>query len=93
MGIFEGLIVFALTLLGLAMGSAVTALVYRVPREISWLRGRSACPACGARLEPVDLVPVFSYFVIRGRCRHCRAPIPARYPITALACVAWALRL
>lgn len=80
-------------LLGLVMGSAVTALAYRVPREISWVHGRSACPNCGARLGALDLVPLFSFLVNRGRCRHCRAPIPLRYPIIELSCAAWALLL
>jgi leader peptidase (prepilin peptidase) / N-methyltransferase len=83
----------AIGVLGLVMGSAVTALAYRVPREISWVHGRSACPKCGARLGVLDLVPVLSFLVNRGRCRHCGVPIPIRYPIIELSCAAWALLL
>jgi leader peptidase (prepilin peptidase)/N-methyltransferase len=90
---FEWPIALVLGVLGLIMGSAVTALAYRVPRELSWVRGRSQCPACGATLGPVDLVPLLSFVLGRGRCRHCGVKIPARYPITELACGAWAVLL
>jgi len=76
--------------LGLVMGSAVTALSYRVPRGLSWVHGRSACPACGATLRALDLIPVLSYALSLGRCRHCRTRISLRYPLTELACGAWA---
>jgi len=89
----EAWIVVTLGVLGLVMGSAVTALAYRVPREISWVHGRSACPSCGATLRPLDLVPVLSYLSSRGRCRHCQERIPLRYPITELLCGAWAILL
>jgi leader peptidase (prepilin peptidase)/N-methyltransferase len=76
-------------LLGLVMGSAVTALAWRVPRGVSWIRGRSACPSCGHLLEAPDLVPVLSWLASRGRCRHCGAPVSIRYPLTELVCAAW----
>jgi leader peptidase (prepilin peptidase)/N-methyltransferase len=76
---------------GLVMGSAVTAVAWRVPRKISWVRGRSACPACGTALGPADLVPLFSFLLARGRCRHCHAGIPWRYPLTELLCAAWSV--
>lgn len=79
--------------LGLVMGSAVTAIAYRVPRGHSWVHGRSACPSCGAALAPRDLIPVLSFLLTRGRCRHCGAPISWRYPITELWCGAWAALL
>lgn len=80
-------------LLGLVMGSAVTALAHRIPRGTSWARGRSACPSCGATLGPLELVPVLSFAFARGRCRHCGAAIAWRYPVTELACAAWAVLL
>ena len=78
---------------GLIMGSAVTAIAWRVPREISWVRGRSACPACANTLGLADLVPLFSFLFARGHCRHCQAPIAWRYPLTELLCSAWAVLL
>ncbi len=79
--------------LGLVMGSAVTAIAWRVPRHRSWVRGRSACPSCGTALGPRDLVPVLSWALSRGRCRHCGAAIAGRYPLTELLCAAWAVLL
>ena len=79
--------------LGLVMGSAVTSLAWRLPRGISWAGGRSRCPLCGTRLGPADLVPLASFVLARGRCRHCGAPISWRYPLTELACAAWAVLL
>src|SRR6185503_14787599 len=90
---FQWPIAILLGVLGLVMGSAVTALAHRLPRDRSWVRGRSACPACGATLGPLDLVPFFSWAFARGRCRHCGASISARYPITELLCAAWAVLL
>jgi leader peptidase (prepilin peptidase)/N-methyltransferase len=81
------------TLFGLIMGSAVTALAYRLPRDLSWTRGRSACPQCGHALSARDLVPLLSWLSTFGRCRYCRTRIPMRYPLTELACAAWALLL
>ena len=89
----EGGILALVAVLGLVMGSAVTALAHRLPRGLSWLRGRSACPGCGHTLGPADLVPLLSWLAARGRCRHCRRPIAPRYPLTELACAAWALLL
>ncbi|MEO5617670.1 MAG: A24 family peptidase [Candidatus Eisenbacteria bacterium] len=78
---------------GLVLGSAVTAIAYRVPRGISWFHGRSACPACKAPLGPLDLIPVLSFALSRGRCRHCSARVAWRYPLTELWCGAWGLML
>jgi leader peptidase (prepilin peptidase) / N-methyltransferase len=79
--------------LGLVMGSAVTAIAYRVPRGRSWIHGRSSCPSCGAALGPRDLIPVLSFLLSRARCRHCAARIAWRYPITELWCGLWAALL
>jgi len=78
-------------LLGVVMGSAMSAVAWRVPRGRSWVRGRSACPGCGAVLQPADLVPLLSFLASRGRCRHCGTAIGWRYPATELLCGAWAV--
>lgn len=72
-------------LLGITIGSFLNVCVYRVPLGISIAKGFSACPACGARLTAVDLVPVFSYTVLRGKCRHCGARISPIYPLVEAA--------
>ena len=78
---------------GAAMGSAMTAIVWRIPRGVSWVQGRSACPRCGHVLGPLDLVPIVSWLIARGRCRHCGEGVPVRYPVTELLCAAWAILL
>ena len=87
---------FLLLVIGLSLGSFATALVWRVPRGISWIfsggndtaAARSCCTTCHATLRLFDLVPLFSWLVQRGRCRHCGAPIPWRYPLVELLVLA-----
>lgn len=84
-----GLTVYILTVtaaLGLVMGSFLNCYAWRLANGESILRGRSHCTACGKALGPADLVPVFSYLFLRGRCRHCGAKISPRYPATELLC-------
>lgn len=87
------LILIALGLFGLVLGSAVSAIVWRVPRGISWVHGRSACTACGTTLGFFDLIPVVSWLLSRGRCRHCGTPVSWRYPLTELLSAAWLILL
>jgi prepilin signal peptidase PulO-like enzyme (type II secretory pathway) len=72
--------------LGLIFGSFATMLAHRLAHGGDILGRRSACPSCGAVLTAQDLVPLLSWLVMRGRCRHCAAPIGWRYPATELAC-------
>ena len=72
--------------LGLAVGSFLNVVVWRVPRGESVLRPRSRCPGCGTQLADRDNVPVLSWLLLHGRCRSCAAPISARYPLLELAC-------
>jgi leader peptidase (prepilin peptidase)/N-methyltransferase len=65
-------------LVGLAVGSFLNVCIDRLPAGQSLLTPRSHCPACGVPLATRDLVPVFSFLLLRGRCRHCSAPIPPR---------------
>lgn len=66
---------------GAAVGSFLNVCIYRIPLEKSVIRPRSACPRCGAPIAAHDNIPVVSWLLLGGRCRHCRAPISARYPI------------
>lgn len=74
----------ACAVLGLAVGSFLNVVIWRVPRGESVVSPPSACPACGARVRPRDNVPVLSWLLLRGRCRDCAAPISARYPLVEL---------
>ena len=66
--------------LGAVFGSALNCLAFRLAREQKWSGGRSACPACGHTLAPLDLIPLLSYLLLRGKCRYCGAGVSARYP-------------
>ncbi|MFJ8159447.1 prepilin peptidase [Streptomyces sp. NPDC096136] len=83
-------------LLGLAVGSFLNVAVSRVPAGLSVARPRSACPRCATPIALRDNIPIVSWFLLGRRCRACRVPIPARYPLiealTALLFVAMALR-
>lgn len=67
------------------VGSFIATLAIRWPEGTSVLTGRSACRSCSARLPWLDLIPVLSWAVQRGRCRMCTAPIGTIYPLTELA--------
>ena len=71
--------------LGLTLGSFATALSYRLPRDLSIVTiKRSQCPFCHRNLGIVDLVPLFSWVFLRGKCRHCRTYIGWQYPLIEL---------
>jgi len=73
-------IIFALTL-GLCVGSFLNVLIYRLPLGRSIVRPGSACPSCGAGIRWYDNIPVLSYILLRGQCRHCQSRISLRYPL------------
>jgi leader peptidase (prepilin peptidase)/N-methyltransferase len=81
---------------GLAVGSFLNVVASRVPLRRSVATGRSACMSCATPIAAWDNVPLVSYAVLRGRCRHCGVRIPFRYPlvelVTALLVVACFLR-
>lgn len=73
-----------LVLLGLSVGSFANVVVYRLPRKLSIVRPGSFCPSCKRRIRWYENIPVLGYAALGGRCRGCRKPIPARYPIVEL---------
>ena len=84
-----------ITLLGLALGSFVNALVWRLHEQskkksrfnkadLSILTGRSMCPQCGHQLHAVDLIPVLSWLSLFGKCRYCIKSISWQYPLVEL---------
>jgi len=75
-------------LAGPVVGSFVGLVSIRLPVGESWITGRSRCAGCGRKLEAVDLAPLLSYAVFKGRCRSCGVSIPWRYPAIETACLA-----
>jgi leader peptidase (prepilin peptidase)/N-methyltransferase len=76
----------ALALLpGLAIGSFLNVVAARIPLKRSIVSPGSACMSCEAELAWYDNVPLLSFALLRGRCRHCQASIPWRYPLVEVA--------
>jgi leader peptidase (prepilin peptidase)/N-methyltransferase len=77
---------------GALIGSFLNVVAYRLPRGESVARPASRCPSCETPIKPYDNIPVLSWLLLRGRCRHCGARISPRYPIveaaTGLLCAA-----
>ncbi len=76
-----GPLVVLCAVFGLAIGSFLNVVIHRVPKGQSVVRPRSACPTCGTPIGERDNIPVLSWILLRGRCRHCHAPISVRYPV------------
>ena len=68
--------------LGLVFGSFSNAWAWRIVHHEKISKGRSHCPVCGHTLAAKDLVPLFSWLSLKGRCRYCGAPIAKRYPLS-----------
>lgn len=74
----EGAVIIFVAVVGVAVGSFLNVCIDRLPVGQSLVRPPSHCPACQRQLSVLDLIPVFSYLWLRGRCRYCRAPIGGR---------------
>lgn len=100
----ELMLIFCYTLLyflrfmaGACIFSFLGVVAYRLPKGESFIKGRSYCPSCGHALNALDLVPVFSWLALRGRCRHCGAKIGVRYlavdalggAVSVLSCISF----
>ena len=85
----SAMLLITVFIFGLLIGSFLNVCISRLPEGLSIVRPRSRCPKCLATISFYDNVPLLSFIALRGRCRHCSAPIPWRYPavefITALA--------
>ena len=67
--------------LGAVVGSFLNVVAYRMPRRESLLRPGSRCTSCGTPVKPYDNIPILSYLLLRGRCRHCGVRISPQYPL------------
>lgn len=102
MNIFEGTLAYLAAggwlfptfagVLGLLFGSFLNVCIVRWPAMESVVTPRSRCPQCGNLIFWYDNLPVLSWLMLRGKCRHCHLPIPVRYPLVELAVGAlWAI--
>ncbi|MBP0954879.1 MAG: prepilin peptidase [Oscillospiraceae bacterium] len=66
-------------LFGITIGSFLNVCILRLPRGESLITNNSHCMTCGAQIKRYDLIPVFSWLILRGKCRNCGAPISPRY--------------
>lgn len=71
-------------LIGLLIGSFLNVVIHRVPAGESVVHPRSRCPGCGNEIASRDNIPVLSWLLLRGKCRHCHEPISIRYPLVEL---------
>lgn len=75
------LLYIVVSLFGLVIGSFLNVCIYRIPKKEDIVKTRSHCMNCGHALQWYELVPVFSYVVLRGRCRQCKEKISIQYPL------------
>lgn len=73
-----------LFIFGLVLGSFLNVCIYRLPLKRSIIHPPSNCPECGEKIAFYDNMPLMSYILLWGKCRHCRRPIPVRYPLVEL---------
>lgn len=70
--------------MGAAIFSFLNVVIYRVPRNLNFITGRSECTHCGHVLAAVDMVPILGWFLLHGRCSYCKAKISFRYVLVEL---------
>ncbi len=81
-------------LYGILVGSFLNVCIYRIPKHENIVTTPSHCMSCGYGLKWYDLIPVFSWLCLRGKCRKCKAPISVQYPlIEALNGVLWVITI
>ncbi len=73
-------------ILGSCFGSFLNVVIYRLPAGMSLGKPKSRCPQCETPLAAKDNIPVFGWLLLRGKCRYCNLPIPARYPLIETTC-------
>ena len=75
----EAIIYIAIFIIGTLFGSFFTLATYRIPLKQDITHKRSYCPNCNHRLEFWDMIPIFSYIFLKGKCRYCKQKIKPRY--------------
>lgn len=81
----EAIFYIIVFLYGIVIGSFLNVCIYRIPKQESIVKVRSHCMECGYQLKSYDLIPVFSFLALRGRCRKCKTKLSVQYPIIETA--------
>jgi len=71
-------------IIGISVGSFLNVMIYRIPNNKSIIRPRSKCTNCSNPINWYDNIPIFSFLILRGKCRHCDTIINIRYPLIEL---------
>lgn len=71
-------------ILGLIVGSFLNCLIYRLEKRKNFVFGRSFCPKCNHQLSFFDLIPLLSFFLLKGKCRYCSQKISWQYPLVEI---------
>ncbi len=79
MDIYNVIFYILIFIIGTLFGSFYTLAVYRIPKHEDITHKHSYCPKCNHKLGPLDLIPVFSYIFLKGKCRYCKKRIRPRY--------------
>lgn len=78
---YDTIVCVLVFIFGSVIGSFLNVVIYRTPQHMSIINGPSHCFSCGERIKAYDLVPIFSWIILGGKCRKCKAPISVRYTI------------
>src|SRR5659263_191468 len=90
--IFQIIVTMFFGVFGLVIGSFLNVCIYRIPEGRTIVKGHSMCMSCGHELGALDLVPLFSWVFLKGKCRYCGSLIASRYAkIEGLTCLIFAV--
>lgn len=78
------MIILLVTLFGLCVGSFLNVLIDRIVRSESVIKGRSYCESCKKDLQFLDLIPVISFVLLKGKCRYCKTQLSLYYPLVEI---------
>lgn len=78
---FKIMFLTVIFIFGICIGSFLNVVIIRLPRDESLIKRSSHCMTCGTKIRPIDLIPIFSWIFLRGKCHNCGEKISPRYPI------------
>ena len=75
---------FYFFIFGVIIGSFLNVIIYRLPLNLDIVKGRSMCTSCGTQIQNYDLIPIISFFILKGKCRACKIKFSIRYMLIEL---------